>query len=289
MKIKKITFLALLCVGCILKSIVFVNADQISDIATAHSNQTESTTAIESNLIESTTTESRETPSDIVTTEIVGSNKSNTNKKINTSSNADQNNDAIGEILIQAMSLMGISYKWGGNTPETGMDCSGFIRYVFKKSMGINLPRTANEMSKVGIRVSTDEMQPGDLIFFNTLHGRRNSHMGMYIGNNQFIQSPRTGQRIQITEYNSYWRSHTNGVKRIVQEKDDDSVDSSDNVQTFVDIRNQALPTGYVGGKKAKHIRHPMAHTKSAKKTKRVTTTKGVHKTPAKKKKHKAR
>ncbi|MBY0379555.1 MAG: C40 family peptidase [Burkholderiales bacterium] len=258
MKIKKITFLTLLCASCIFKYGVFVNADQISDIVAAHSNQ---------NLA---TTESQAIPSGIVTTDTVDNTK---------------NNDAIGEILIQAMSLMGISYKWGGNTPETGMDCSGFIRYVFKKSMGINLPRTANEMSKVGIRVTTDEMQPGDLIFFNTLHGRRNSHMGMYIGNNQFIQSPRTGQRIQISEYNNYWRSHTNGVKRIVQEKDTDSTQSNDNIQTFEYVKNQALPTGYIGTKKGKHIHHHVLGKKSAKKTKHISTKNTLHKFSAKKRK----
>jgi cell wall-associated NlpC family hydrolase len=166
--------------------------------------------------------------------------------------NNSQPNDAIGEILIQAMSLMGISYKWGGNTPETGMDCSGFIRYVFKKAMGINLPRTANEMSKIGIRVSVADMKPGDLIFFNTLRGRRNSHLGMYIGNNQFIQSPHTGERIQITEYNDYWRGHTNGVKRIVAEDDN----SSGTVETFEDVTNQALPGGYMRGKHRLHRGH---------------------------------
>jgi cell wall-associated NlpC family hydrolase len=175
------------------------------------------------------------------------------NKSVN-----NTNNDAIGEILIQAVSLMGISYKWGGNTPETGMDCSGFIRYVFQKSMGITLPRTAAGMSRVGKRVSINDMQPGDLILFNTIGGRRNTHIGMYIGNNQFIQSPRTGERIQITPYNSYWRAHTNGIKRIIQEVGSDS-GKVEHIQTYQNIEDQALPTGYVPGAfkhKARHQRY---------------------------------
>jgi len=194
----------------------------------------------------------------------------------------DKQSDAIGEILIQAMSLMGISYKWGGNTPETGMDCSGFIRYVFKKAMGINLPRTANEMSKVGIRVSVADMKPGDLIFFNTLRGRRNSHLGMYIGNNQFIQSPHTGARIEITDYNDYWRAHTNGVKRIVAEDNDSS--GATTVETFEDVTNQALPSGYIRGKRHIRGRHHrsssgvVSGTKSAHAKKAKTKTAAKHK-----------
>jgi hypothetical protein len=167
---------------------------------------------------------------------------------------AKKSSDAIGSILIQAISLMGISYKWGGNTPETGMDCSGFIRYVFKKSLGINLPRTVAEMAKVGLRVKISEMEPGDLIFFNTLHGRRNSHIGMYIGNNKFIQSPRTGEKIQITEYNSYWRSHTNGVKRIVDEQTNEDGETS--IADYENVKNEALPSGYIKSKHKKHKKH---------------------------------
>ena len=200
------------------------------------------------------------------------------NKLLNSENTADSDNvvkkpnDAIGSILIQAISLMGISYKWGGNTPETGMDCSGFIRYVFKKSLGINLPRTVAEMAKRGIRIKVSEMEPGDLIFFNTLHGRRNSHIGMYIGNNKFIQSPRTGEKIQITEYNSYWRAHTNGVKRIIDEATNE--DGQTSVTDYENITNEALPGGYIKSKH-KHIKTrkknlPQSNSLKTKKNKSV-------------------
>lgn len=256
MKIKKIGILIMCLAGLLYTSIS--NADIFS-----HSN--ESSMDKESNIASAP----QDTQSDIVTTEFVGGDNKATGA---TNINPSKNNDAIGEILIQAMSLMGISYKWGGNTPETGMDCSGFIRYVFKKSMGITLPRTADGMSKVGKRVSIDEMQPGDLILFNTMHGRRNSHIGMYIGNNQFIQSPRTGQRIQITEYNTYWRAHTNGVKRIVQENSDEN-NQIDDVQTFENVRNEALPSGYIKGAHVRKGRHHR-HEKIVKKGKHVKKTK---------------
>ncbi|MBP9741904.1 MAG: C40 family peptidase [Burkholderiales bacterium] len=150
--------------------------------------------------------------------------------------------DMIGSMLLQSVSLIGIPYKWGGNTPQQGMDCSGFIRYVFKKSLGINLPRTAGEMAKVGKRVSIDELEPGDLIFFNTKRGY-NTHMGMYIGNNKFIQAPHTGADIQVTELNSSWRSKINGAKRIVQEDEDGNGKTV--VQSYQEINDEALPVRY--------------------------------------------
>lgn len=150
--------------------------------------------------------------------------------------------DMIGSMLLQSVSLIGIPYKWGGNTPQQGMDCSGFIRYVFKKSLGINLPRTASEMAKVGKRVSIDELEPGDLIFFNTKRGY-NTHMGMYIGNNKFIQAPHTGADIQVTELNSAWRAKINGAKRIVQEDEDDNGKTV--VQSYQEINDQGLPVRY--------------------------------------------
>lgn len=127
-------------------------------------------------------------------------------------------NDKIGNMLLQSISLIGIPYKWGGNTPTSGLDCSGFIRYIFKQSLGITLPRTANEMAKLGRSIPLDELEPGDLLFFNLNGGHRISHTGMYLGNNKFIQSPRTGKDIQITEINQYYRSRFIVAKRIVQE-----------------------------------------------------------------------
>ena len=162
--------------------------------------------------------------------------KSNQN---NNNNQSQQSQDAISNMLLQSVSLMGIAYKWGGNTPDTGMDCSGFVRYVFNKSLGINLPRTAAEMAKVGKRVSIDQLQPGDLIFFNSSRGS-NTHIGIYLGGNKFIQSPRTGETIQITDLSGYWVKHFNGAKRIVQETQNDSGNSA--VQSFQNVHDQALP-----------------------------------------------
>ena len=252
-KIKKY-FAHLIMCFCVIAHINNVNADGLFN-------------SIEENNQQDSRSSELSTPSDVVITEVVGDDDIG---------NSAGTGDAIGEILIQAMSLMGISYKWGGNTPETGMDCSGFIRYVFKKAMGITLPRTVAEMAKVGKRVSVDQMEPGDLMFFNTLRGRRNSHIGMYIGDNKFIQSPRTGQKIQITEYNSYWRSHTNGIKRIIQ----DDLNEGGEVKTFENVRNEALPSGYIKKPKKKAV----TRKKSKAKVKKPSVKKVQAKKPSTKK-----
>jgi cell wall-associated NlpC family hydrolase len=89
------------------------------------------------------------------------------------------------EISIQAMSLVGIPYRWGGNTPDSGFDCSGLVRYVVARSASVNLPRTTADMSGSGASIEPDEVAAGDLIFFNTT-GRPHSHVGIYVGKLRF-------------------------------------------------------------------------------------------------------
>src|ERR1700752_3715109 len=85
------------------------------------------------------------------------------------------------EISIQAMSLVGIPYRWGGNTPDSGFDCSGLVHYVVQRAASVNLPRTTADMSLRGDTIDPDQIAPGDLIFFNT-SGRPHSHVGIYVG-----------------------------------------------------------------------------------------------------------
>ncbi|MBX9867548.1 MAG: C40 family peptidase [Burkholderiales bacterium] len=210
------------------------------------------------------------------------------NSQNDNNAQSQQSQDAISNMLLQSVSLMGIAYKWGGNTPDTGMDCSGFVRYVFNKSLGINLPRTAAEMAKVGKRVSIDQLQPGDLIFFNSSRGS-NTHIGIYLGGNKFIQSPRTGETIQITDLSGYWTKHFNGAKRIVQETQDDSGNSA--VQSFQNVRDQALPvaaraSGKRHGRASSRSRSSSKSNKSNRRNK-STVHKSTKSTTASKKKKK--
>ncbi len=119
------------------------------------------------------------------------------------------------DLIMNAMSLIGVGYRWGGTSPVTGMDCSGFMQYIFRKSMSINLPRTSAEMATVGTQVSRSALQPGDMVFFNTA-GRSISHVGMYIGDNRFIHAPRKGKSIEITSLsNKYWNSKYITARRV--------------------------------------------------------------------------
>lgn len=124
-------------------------------------------------------------------------------------------NAAAGDLLMQAMSLLGVAYRFGGSTPSTGLDCSGFIQYIFKKTLKINMPRTAAQMAKTGQAVNKEELMPGDLVFFNT-RGFAYSHVGLYMGNNKFIHSPRTGKSVEIVNMSSsYWTKRYNGARRV--------------------------------------------------------------------------
>jgi cell wall-associated NlpC family hydrolase len=115
-----------------------------------------------------------------------------------------------------ALDLIGIRYRFGGNTPEGGLDCSGLVRYVFQQVTGVMLPRTAKDMSRVGEKVATQDLQPGDLVFFNT---RRYafSHVGIYLGDNQFIHAPSRGREVEIATFDkSFWQKRFNGARRLV-------------------------------------------------------------------------
>lgn len=122
------------------------------------------------------------------------------------------------DIMLQALELIGVKYVYGGAKPETGLDCSGFIRYVFQQTLNIALPHNAFAISRLGEEVDKNELKPGDLVFFNTL-GRRFSHVGIYMGDDRFIHSPSTGGRIEVVKLSDkYWMKHWNGGRRVNHE-----------------------------------------------------------------------
>ncbi|WP_414445472.1 NlpC/P60 family protein [Burkholderia sp. 22PA0106] len=119
------------------------------------------------------------------------------------------------EIPIQAMSLVGIPYRWGGNTPDAGFDCSGLVRYIVSRAANVSLPRTTAEMSTRGVSVEPDEIAPGDLVFFNTT-GRPHSHVGIYVGKLRFVNAPSTGGTVRLDYLtNPYWAKHFDGIRRV--------------------------------------------------------------------------
>jgi cell wall-associated NlpC family hydrolase len=120
------------------------------------------------------------------------------------------------DVAIYALGLIGVDYRWGGETPESGVDCSGLVRYVFQQVTGVTLPRTSKELSRLGRTVASADLAPGDLVFFNT---RRLpfSHVGIYLGDNRFIHAPSTGSEVEISQLSeTYWQKHFNGARRIV-------------------------------------------------------------------------
>jgi len=119
------------------------------------------------------------------------------------------------DAIDQAMDLLGIRYRRGGSSPESGFDCSGFVSHVFREGLGLMLPRSSKEMSKSGQEVDRDELRPGDLVFFNTMR-HAFSHVGIYLGDNQFVHAPRSGGRVRIEDLRQrYWTKRFNGARRI--------------------------------------------------------------------------
>jgi len=123
--------------------------------------------------------------------------------------------DGIQQIVDRALDLIGIRYRRSGNSPRTGFDCSGFVGYVFRESVDLILPRVSREISKLGTPVAKDELEPGDLVFFNTMR-HAFSHVGIYLGDHRFIHAPRTGESVRIGDLQErYWVKRYSGARRI--------------------------------------------------------------------------
>jgi cell wall-associated NlpC family hydrolase len=123
-------------------------------------------------------------------------------------------------ILFKAFSVTGTPYRYGGNTPETGLDCSGFVRWVYKESLGVSLPRRSRDMSRVGISIDRSNLLPGDLVFFNT-RGAAYSHVGIYVGEEKFIHSPSSGKQVHVAQMgDKYWQKRYQGARRILPQSD---------------------------------------------------------------------
>jgi cell wall-associated NlpC family hydrolase len=130
---------------------------------------------------------------------------------------ADASRDAGGiqKLISDALGLVGIRYRRGGIDAETGFDCSGFVGYLFRERLGLDLPRTSRDISRAGEPVEKTELEPGDLVFFNTMR-RAFSHVGIYLGNNQFVHSPRSGYAVRVEDMRDrYWAKRYNGARRV--------------------------------------------------------------------------
>lgn len=122
--------------------------------------------------------------------------------------------------LIKALSMLGTPYKFGSSNPDKGMDCSGFVKHVYKESAGISLPRSAKDMSKEGEAVAERDLQPGDLVFFNT-RKQPNSHVGIYVGEGEFIHASSTRHKeVTLSRMDQhYWATRFNGARRVLPDQ----------------------------------------------------------------------
>lgn len=119
--------------------------------------------------------------------------------------------------LLKALSMIGTPYRFGSNKPEKGMDCSGFVRHVYKESAEVTLPRTARDMSKTGEKVAEADLQPGDLVFFNA-RKKPFSHVGTYAGNGEFVHaSSQRGKQVTVSRLRDTYSSLFNGARRVLQ------------------------------------------------------------------------
>ncbi|NBA97763.1 C40 family peptidase [Pseudomonas sp. R5(2019)] len=123
------------------------------------------------------------------------------------------------DVLFRALGLVGTPYRWGGNTPDSGFDCSGLIDYVYRDAAGISLPRSTREMITLSApTIGRDALQSGDLVFFATNGGSNVSHAGIYVGEGRFVHAPATGGTVRLDYLsNAYWQKAYLNAKRVLQ------------------------------------------------------------------------
>jgi cell wall-associated NlpC family hydrolase len=126
--------------------------------------------------------------------------------------------DKASNLVATSLGFLGVPYKRGGNSAETGFDCSGFVRAVYEQTIGLVLPRRAEQQAAATESIARDELQPGDLVFFNTLR-REFSHVGIYVGDGKFIHSPKPGAEVRVESMGiSYWSRRFDGARRVLHD-----------------------------------------------------------------------
>jgi cell wall-associated NlpC family hydrolase len=119
------------------------------------------------------------------------------------------------ELVVNALGFLGVPYRRGGNSADTGFDCSGFVRAMYEQTVGLILPRKAEQQAAATEKIDRGDLQPGDLVFFNTMR-RAFSHVGIYVGEGKFIHSPRAGGEVRVEDMGmSYWSRRFDGARRV--------------------------------------------------------------------------
>lgn len=125
--------------------------------------------------------------------------------------------DPGSEITLRALAELGVRYRFGGNTPQSGFDCSGLVRWVYRDHEAIALPRASHDMARLPApSVGPAELAPGDLVFFR-IRGNRVSHVGIYIGDGRFVHAPSRGGKVRVDRLDDrYWKRRWAGAKRVL-------------------------------------------------------------------------
>jgi cell wall-associated NlpC family hydrolase len=135
-----------------------------------------------------------------------------------------QVSERTSDLVSTAIGFLGIPYLRGGNSAETGFDCSGFVRAIYKETIGLVLPRSADQQANATQKIDKNELKPGDLVFFNTMK-RTFSHVGIYLGEGKFIHSPRSGASVRIEDMRiPYWNVRFDGARRVQGDAMDASI-----------------------------------------------------------------
>src|SRR5689334_6213612 len=121
------------------------------------------------------------------------------------------------ELVFQALATAGVPYRRGGESPQTGFDCSGLVAHVYKEAFGVQLPHNAREQSRVGRHITVSGLEPGDLVFYNT-ERRPYSHVGIYLGDHRFIHAPKPGASVRVEDMRAaYWSRRFDGARRVIE------------------------------------------------------------------------
>lgn len=159
------------------------------------------------------------------------------------------------------MSLVGVPYRWAGNTPTTGFDCSGLVQYVVARAADVKLPRTTAEISQSGSPVDPGQIAPGDLVFFNTM-GRPHSHVGIYVGKLRFVNAPSTGGIVRLDYLtNPYWAKRFDGIRRVAPPLQPTPFDSPTYLAAPREVPVPAPATAQTNAARAETARGPIAES----------------------------
>ena len=147
-------------------------------------------------------------------------------------------------LVSTSLGFIGVPYRRGGESAENGFDCSGFVKVVYEQTLGLVLPRRADQQAASTDKVTRAELQPGDLVFFNTMR-RAFSHVGIYVGDGKFIHAPRPGAEVRVESLAvSYWSKRFDGARRVLNESASMATDRTQKMLVKLSSRIDGVPIG---------------------------------------------